>query len=380
MDLISPVAACPHCGLPLDDATTMPVAIPAPPPEPEEAAEPVAAPPEPPAAVAGAADPTPAGAAPAWVPSWAAFIADQACAEPPAPAADSQPLVAEFAPVYTRPHPDPAPPRWEAPAVEEEPWITVPATAPAVASVDEDAATAAGVGPSAAEESSPPTPGVVVDTGRGWGIRDAGADVPAAPLAAHVERLATAAPAPAGSRTRSVRIAIIGVTTALLGAVTYAGVAGGALPRLFGGSHVAAPASIGSLTRVNGAQTETLLAAVQSKVHASSDTEAVAAVYGTGATPKLVFVAYAGAAVQTPDQLVATVNASGTPFTAAPTVSTVGGQQYVCGRVGAKQAPSVICTWADSHAAGFVYTIDNADIGGTLRLADVARVSSEAGR
>ncbi|MHB8717533.1 MAG: hypothetical protein ACYDAC_01390 [Candidatus Dormibacteria bacterium] len=258
-----------------------------------------------------------------------------------------------------------------------------PDAQPAVAIAADHASSDGAAAPATAGAAAPATAGDVP----GWGIREAaasrGSGVGAVAASGQQSSPAASPSAVAGGRGRQApsqrtrRLAISGVALGVLGAVTYAGFASGSLGNLFRSSRLVAPAAIGSLSRILTPQADSILAGVQHQLRASSSAQAVAAVYGAGTTPQLVFVAYGGAAMQTSDQLVASVNASSTPFTQKPTVSTVGGQQYVCGTVGGGSAPSVICTWTDAQAAGYLVLINSTDVSGALTLAAEARTGSE---
>jgi hypothetical protein len=245
----------------------------------------------------------------------------------------------------------------------------------------------------------------ILDTGCGWGIRQGpsqrvaprvGPPTPVHPATARARRLGNTSGSPSARllsgygatppeprrRSPAIQAGILFVAFSALGMVSWAGWSGGALGSL---SHTArpltSPVAIGALTQVVAPQADTLALGVHPPMAGSTVPEgpAVAGVYGTNNVPKLILVASpAKEGTQTTAQLTGAVNASGTPFAGAPTVSSLAGQQYVCGKAGtAHTAPAVICAWTDPAATGVVVNMNTTDVPGTLTLTAQARTATE---
>lgn len=272
-------------------------------------------------------------------------------------------------------------------------------------------ASAAGPDAGPACSCATPTPPTVrefriLDTGRGWGIRQAPSQL-VAPMMGSIPspRPATATvrvqdpgdargassarplsgygSTPPEPRRRSpvIKGGILVVALSALGMFAWAGWSGAALGSLSSAHTLTSPVAIGALTQVAAPGADTMVRALQPHLTAGAvpTTPSVAAVYGTNNVPKLVFVASPPkGGTPTTAQLTGTVNASDTPFVGAPTVSTVAGQPYVCGKAGAVHAaPAVVCAWTDPAATGVVANLNTTDVPATLTLTAQARTAAE---
>jgi hypothetical protein len=265
------------------------------------------------------------------------------------------------------------------------PWELAPRDAPAPAATAPPPAVQSEPAPQGTHWAAPK----VSPAGPGWGVREQQGrsapllEMPATPLPRRGK--VGVPPGQAAPRQgvgwRSWTAAVV-VAVAIIGAGLY-----GAAHGWFGSGGSAslhntlvAPASIaGSPALPNSSWTQIASTIRNELSYDQGISHSVASVYGTAASPQLIFVGVQGSGVtstSTAQGLQEFAGLSNYVVAAASEVSsTSAGVPYVCGVV-TGGSPAAICAFTDGQTRGFVWVVSSGDLHNALGIAEAAHGAS----